>query len=173
MCSSDLLCRAAGVRTIGTARTASKLAQVKPLGLDDGVVAQDGRFADAVLALTGPRGVDVVLDPVGHAYFEDNVRALAPCGRLVLLGLMGGASGELSLAPILMKRLKILGTVLRSRPHEEKAQLAQAFARVVLPMFGRGLLRPVVDAVMPMHAVREAHARMERNDTVGKLVLTW
>ena len=167
------LCRAAGVRTIGTARTASKLAQVKPLGLDEGVVAQDGRFADAVLALTGPRGVDVVLDPVGHAYFEDNLRALAPCGRLVLLGLMGGAFGELSLAPILMKRLKILGTVLRSRPHEEKAQLTQSFARVVLPMFGRGLLRPVVDAVMPMHAIREAHARMERNDTVGKLVLTW
>lgn len=167
------LCRAAGVRVLGTARTASKFKLVKPLGLDGGIEVREGRFADDVLALTNNVGVDTVLDPVGPAYFAENARAMASRGRLVLIGLMGGATGEFPFAQVLMKRLHVLGSVLRSRPHEEKARLAQEFARVVVPMFERGLLRPVVDAVMPMTAIREAHVRLERNDTVGKIVLTW
>ncbi len=167
------LCRAAGVRSIGTARTASKLAAVKALGLDDALVPGEGGFADAVEALTDGRGVDAILDPVGARYLADNLRALAPRGRLVLIGLMGGATGEVPLAALLMKRLRVMGTVLRSRPLEEKAALAQSFAREVLPLFGRGALRPVVDVVLPMTEVRAAHERMERNETVGKIVLRW
>jgi NADPH:quinone reductase-like Zn-dependent oxidoreductase len=72
-----------------------------------------------------------------------------------------------------MKRLRVMGTVLRSRPLEEKAALSQRFAREVLPLFARGALRPVVDVVLPMTEVRTAHERMERNDTVGKIVLRW
>lgn len=167
------LCRAAGVRVIGTARSAEKLERVKALGLSDGVVARDGRFADEVERLTSSRGVDVVLDAVGAAYFAENLHVMAPLGRLVMLGLMGGAQADVSLAPLLMKRLRVLGTVLRARPLEEKATLAREFTRTVLPLFASGALRPVVDAVLPMSEVGEAHARMERNDTVGKLVLVW
>ncbi len=167
------LCRAAGVRVIGTARSEEKLLRVTKLGLTDAVVPRDGRFADAVEALLAGRGVDLALCPVGAAYFAENVRVLAPLGRLVILGLMGGATGELPLAPVLTKRLRVMGTVLRSRPLEEKARLARDFARVVLPGFARGVYAPVVDAVLPMTEVREAHARMERNDTVGKVVLSW
>jgi NADPH2:quinone reductase len=167
------LCRAAGVRSIGTARSASKLASVSALGLDDALVPTDGRFAEGIAALTCGRGVDAILDPVGARYLADNLQALAPRGRLVLIGLMGGATGEVPLGPLLMKRLRVMGTVLRSRPLEEKAALSQRFAREVLPLFARGALRPVVDVVLPMTEVRTAHERMERNDTVGKIVLRW
>ncbi len=167
------LCRAAGVRSIGTSRSASKLAAVRALGLDDAVVPGEAGFADDVLALTGGRGVDAILDPVGARYLADDLRALAPLGRLVLIGLMGGAAAEVPLGLVLTRRLRVMGTVLRSRPHEEKAALAQAFARAVLPLFARGALRPVVDAVLPMAEVRAAHERMERNDTTGKIVLRW
>ncbi len=167
------LCRAAGVRVIGTARSSEKLERVRALGLGEGVVVRDGRFADEVSHLAGARGVDVVLDAVGAAYLAENLQVMAPLGRLVMLGFMGGAQADVSLAPLLMKRLRVLGTVLRARPLEEKAALAREFTRAVLPLFASGVLRPVVDAVLPMGDVREAHARMERNDTVGKLVLAW
>lgn len=167
------LCRAAGVRSLGTSRSASKLAAVQALGLDGAIVAGDAGFAAAVAAQTAGRGVDVILDPVGADYLGENLRALAPLGRLVLIGLMGGAAGEVSLAPLLTKRLRVMGTVLRSRSLEAKATLAQRFAHEVLPLFERGALRPVIDAVMPMSEVRAAHARMERNETLGKLVLRW
>lgn len=167
------LCRAAGVRSIGTARSAAKLGAVTALGLDDALVPEEGRFADAVTSLTDGRGVDAILDPVGARYLADNLHALAPLGRLVLIGLMGGATGELPLSLVLMKRLRVMGTVLRSRPLEEKAALTQAFAREVLPLFARGALRPVIDVVLSMAEVRAAHERMERNGTVGKIVLRW
>ena len=144
------LCRAAGVRSLGTSRSAAKLAAVEALGLDGAIVAGDAGFADAGAAQTTGRGVDVILDPVGASYLGENLRALAPLGRLVLIGLMGGATGEVSLAPLLAKRLRVMGTVLRSRSLEAKATLAQRFAHEVLPLFARGALRPVIDAVLPM-----------------------
>jgi len=87
--------------------------------------------------------------------------------------LMGGANAELALGALLQKRAHVVGSVLRSRPLEEKAALAQAFARASLPLFARGALAPVVDSVLPMHEVQEAHRRMEKNDTFGKIVLRW
>ena len=168
------LCHAMHARVIGTARTAAKLERLKTEhGLRESVTVTDGKFACAVEALTGGRGVDAVLDSVGAAYLEENVRSLAPRGRLVLLGLMGGASGTIPLGALLMKRATLIGTTLRARPLEEKAALAQDFAKRVLPLFETGALRPVIDAVMPMTEARAAHERMERNDTLGKLVLTW
>jgi putative PIG3 family NAD(P)H quinone oxidoreductase len=167
------LCRAAGVRSLGTARSEAKLARVRSLGLDEGIVPVERRFAEAVLARTEHRGVDVCLDAVGAAYLDENLRAMAPLGRLVLLGLMGGAMGEINLGLVLTRRLRVMGTVLRSRSLEEKAQLAQRFTRAVLPKFATGMLKPVIDTVLPMTAVRAAHERMERNETLGKIVLTW
>jgi putative PIG3 family NAD(P)H quinone oxidoreductase len=169
------LARAAGVRALGTSRTQLKLERCAALGLaqDDGLLVQDKRFAARVLERTAGRGVDVILDSVGAAYLSDNLQALATRGRLVVIGLMGGATGELPLGALLAKRASLRGTVLRSRPLEEKAELAQRFARNVVPLFERGALRPVVDCVLPMSEVAEAHRRMERDQSFGKIVLRW
>ena len=166
------LARAVGATPFGTSRTAGKLERCRPLGLAHGIVAEGGRFAEALRA-KAPRGADVVLDTVGASYLEESVRALAPRGRMVVLGTLGGAAGALPLGELLRKRLELRGSVLRSRPLEEKATLAQAFARAVLPLLEDGRLRPIVDAVLPMAEVREAHRRMDANETFGKLVLSW
>lgn len=170
------LARAVSAHPIGTSRTAEKLERCAALGLGIGdglAVGADKRFADQVRSRTGGRGADVILDTVGAAYLSENVAALAAQGTLVVIGLMGGASAELALAGLLQKRARVQGSVLRSRPLEEKASLAQAFARAALPLFERGVLRPVVDCVMPMAEVRQAHLRMEKNETFGKIVLSW
>lgn len=167
------LCRVAGARPMGTARSESKLSAMAPYGLDGGVCTQDGHFADAVRALTEGRGVDVILDPVGGSYLEEDLRCLAPRGRVVFIGTMGGATAALPLGALLHQRATVIGTVLRSRPPEEKATLTQAFRRAVLPLFARRALTPVVEAVLPMHDIQAAHTRMEANATAGKLVLTW
>lgn len=164
----------AGATVIGTSRTQAKLDRCGELGLTHGVrVGDPPRFAARVRERV-ERGVDVVLDLVGATYLAENLEALAPLGRLVVVGLVGGASGELALGTLLRKRLTIEGTVLRSRSLEEKAALAQRFAtRMGRFLAPGGPLRPVVDAVLPMSEVQEAHARMERNETFGKIVLTW
>jgi putative PIG3 family NAD(P)H quinone oxidoreductase len=169
------LARWAGARVIGTSRTRDKLERCAALGLEEGLdVSAAPRFALEARERTGGRGVDVVLDLVGGAYLPENVEALAPRGRLIVVGLVAGASAELSLGTLLRKRLTVRGTVLRSRSLEEKAALAQRFGTLVAPSFGpAGPLVPVVDAVMSMSEVREAHARMERNETFGKIVLKW
>jgi putative PIG3 family NAD(P)H quinone oxidoreductase len=167
------LANTAGATPVGTSRTADKIERCRSLGLVHGVVTADGRFADAVRAATGGRGADVVLDTVGAAYLAENVAVLAERGVVVVIGLMGGIAGELALGLLLKKRASIVGSVLRTRPLEEKAALAQAFARDVLPLFETGKVRPVVDAVLPMTDVAEAHRRMEANETFGKIVLAW
>lgn len=164
----------AGARTIGTARSPDKLERCRALGMTAGIaVERDGRFADRVLELTSGRGADVVLDAGGGAYLEENVRALAPQGRIAVIGLMGGASGQLPLGQLLGKRALLFGTVLRTRPLEEKASLTQAFARHVVPLLADGRLEPVIDQVMAMTDVRDAHRRMESNQNTGKIVLRW
>lgn len=163
----------AGARSIGTSRTDDKLDRASELGMSDGVAARDGRFADRVLELTGGRGADVIVDTVGAAYLEENLRALAPRGRMIVIGLMGGASGSLPLGMLLTKRARIAGTVLRSRPLEEKAAVTQAFARHVLPLLADGRVVPVIDRVFAMDDIADAHRRMESNESFGKIVLRW
>jgi putative PIG3 family NAD(P)H quinone oxidoreductase len=167
------LARLMGARVIGTGRNAAKLARCAAWGLDETVVAKDGAFADEVLALTGGAGVDVVIDLVGGTYLAESVRCAAPRARVVMLATTGGLTATLPLGLALSRRVTVTTTVLRSRPVEEKIALARGFARAVLPAFAKGTLRPVVDAVLPMGAVREAHERMARDETVGKIVLAW
>lgn len=171
------LARAVGARPLGTTRTAAKIDRVVGLelglGRGEAVVAEGGRFAAAVQGLTGGAGAAVILDCVGAAYFEENLRALASRGRLVLLGTLGGATGPAPLGLLLGKRATVIGTVLRARPIEEKIALARAATARLVPLFERGALRPVIDAVLPMAACAEAHARVERDDNVGKVVLAW
>jgi putative PIG3 family NAD(P)H quinone oxidoreductase len=163
----------AGARAIGTSRTASKLDRCRELGLAVAIEVADGTFADKVRGETGGRGAAIILDCVGAAYLEENLRALCTGGRLIVVGLLGGASGTLPLRPLLARRARVAGTVLRSRPLEEKAALAQAFAARVVPLLADGRLVPVVDAVLPMDQIQDAHRRMEQNQTFGKIVLTW
>ena len=108
----------------------------------------------------------------GRTYVAtEDVKAVAPCGRVVLLGTVAGREVELPLGLLLARRATLIGTVLRSRPLEEKVLLARAFEREVLPLFEAGRLRPVVDEVLPVARIREAHERMERNETFGKIVV--
>jgi NADPH:quinone reductase-like Zn-dependent oxidoreductase len=167
------LCRCAGVRTLGTARSRDKLQRAAKLGLDAGILVEAGKFADAVMQQSSGRGADVILDTVGAAYLKENLSALARRGRVVVIGLLGGASGELPLGALLDKRASLIGTVLRSRTLEEKAALAQSFARQVVPLFADGRLAPVIDDVLPFEQVAAAHQRMEENRNFGKLVLRW
>lgn len=167
-----------GARVIGTSRSAEKLERCEQLlGLEHGIVvaAQKGvapSFSSQVLALTEGRGADVIIDTVGAAYLEENVRSLAPHGVMVCLGLLAGAQGTLPMGLLLGKRARIVGSVLRSRPLEEKIALAQQFAREALPWLEKGELRPIVDRVLPMASIAEAHRAMEDDANVGKIVLT-
>lgn len=167
------LAHTAGARVIGTSRTRDKLDRCRELGLEHGVLAEGGRFAAAALERTGGAGVQLVLDVVGAAYLDENARALASRGRMVMLGLMGGMAGSMPLGLVLNKRLTVMGSVLRARPLEEKAALAQEFTARVVPLFEQGRLRPVIGEVLPMSEIGAAHERMEKNETFGKVVLRW
>ncbi len=162
------LAKMAGAVVIGTSRTPDKLARAAQLGLDVGIVTGTDGFR---AQLREP--VDVILDILGAPAFADNLAVLAPRGRLVLLGFLQGASGELDLDPILRKRLEVIGTVMRTRNHAERTALVRDFAAQVLPALGEGRLLPVVDQVLPMSRVREAHELLAANRTFGKIVLTW
>jgi NADPH:quinone reductase len=169
------LARIWGARAIATTRSAAKIARVVEHGIakDDVLVVDDSRFATRVAERTGI-GVDVILDCVGGGYLEENLRALAPGGRMIMIGTLGGALGSLPIGMLLGKRATIVGTVMRSRPLEEKMSLAQRASREILPLFSRpNGLRPVLDRVMPMRECAAAHQVMEANETVGKIVLTW
>jgi NADPH2:quinone reductase len=165
------LARAIGARAVGTARTAEKLERARALGLAVGVVPEGGRFAVAVRDALSGRGVDVVLDLVGGPYVAESLVCCAPRARVVLVGLMAGARAELDLGAILSRRLELRGTVLRSRPLEEKIEVTRAFARHVVPLLENGVVAPVVDRVLPLARAAEAHEYVASNVGFGKVVL--
>jgi putative PIG3 family NAD(P)H quinone oxidoreductase len=167
------LARAAGVTVFGTSRSAWKLARAADLGLDIGIDSSQDGWPARLDAATERKGVNAILDLLGGSYLTDSLRALAPRGRLILVGLTAGRRAELDLGTILNKRLRIVGTVLRSRPLEEKISLAREFSERVLPMFESRLLRPVVERVFSFSDVREAHRLMESDSNFGKIVLRW
>lgn len=173
--AAALLCRAMGVHVVGTGRNPRKLARTREWGVERTVLVEDTppRFADAVREATSGRGADLALDLVGGDYVPETLDALAPQGRMMLVGLVAGNKAQVNLSTLLVKRLRMTGTVLRSRPLEEKIALAQAAERHLLPLFRSGALKPVIDAVVPMQDIRNALTRMASNETVGKLVLRW
>lgn len=167
------LARAAGLTTFGTSRSADKRDRAHALGLDHAIDSSSGTWGEDVLTRTNGAGVHIVLDLVGGNYLAENLRVLAPRGRLVLIGLTGGARTEVDMSLVLRKRLHIIGTVLRSRPLDEKIALAREFAERIVPLFSEGMIHPVVDAVYSFADIRLAHERLEANDSFGKLVLRW
>jgi NADPH:quinone reductase len=169
------IARAAGATTIGTSRTPDKLAKAKALGLDHGILVgkEEPRFADEVRRAGGGRGAALILDFVGAPYAAENLASLAPGGRIVVIGTMAGPKATVDLGLLMRARGAIVGTVLRPRPLEEKIAATQAFARDVLPLVASGRVKPVVDEVLPAERAREAHERMERNESFGKIVLAF
>ena len=149
----------------------SKLDQCKALGAEAGSIRHHEPFVPAVQAWAR-HGVDVILDPVGGQYLLDNFTVLGLGGRLVLIGLMGGAIAEANLGLLMMKRARVIGSTLRARPIGEKALVMDGLKRDVWPRLKDGSIKPVVEARFPIKHTAEAHALMATNDTVGKILLT-
>ncbi|MEO8649857.1 MAG: NAD(P)H-quinone oxidoreductase [Acidobacteriota bacterium] len=166
------MARMAGARVIGTSRTNSKLTQAVQHGLNDAILAEkDSNFAVRVSELTDGRGVDVVLDLVGGSYFAENLDSLANKGRLILVGLTGGGKAEFDLRKALYKRLRIVGTVLRARSIEEKAEATRLFVDHQMKNFIDGSIKPVVDRVFPAEEANAAYDHLASNGSFGKVIL--
>ena len=167
------LVRARGGLALGTSRSAAKMARARELGMSDGFDAASGLEAlpQWVRDHTGGRGANVALDLVGGAYLRPTLDALAPGGRVMLIGTVAGAEATLPLGTILRKRLTIRGTVLRSRTLEERAHDARAFAERVVPLLAAGTVKPVIDRVFNLEEIAAAHRVVESNRTEGKVVL--
>ncbi|MEX2109100.1 MAG: NAD(P)H-quinone oxidoreductase [Gemmatimonadaceae bacterium] len=167
------LARVAGATVVGTARSPGKLERAKKLGLDVAIDSSREDWPAQIEKAVGAERVDAVMDLVGGSYLEGNLRVLALRGRIVVVGLTGGATAQFNMGALLRKRLTIVGTVLRSRPLEEKIELARDFSEHVVPLFETGKITPVVDRVLSFQEIRAAHELMESNETFGKLVLGW
>jgi putative PIG3 family NAD(P)H quinone oxidoreductase len=156
---------------IVTVGSEDKAAACKALGADHAILYKSEDFSKRALELTEGRGANVILDHIGGKYLEPNLACLALYGRLVIIGLLGGAKAELNIGRLMVKRQRIIGSVLRARPVKEKAEIATAFRDQVLPRFATGELRPVIHAVLPLEDARRAHELMAANANTGKLVL--
>ena len=161
-----------GSRVLCTVGSPEKAARAEELGAERAVRYRDEDFVEVVRELTDGRGADVVLDNMGAAYLPRNVSVLATGGRLVVIGLQGGVKGELDLGRLLAQRASVHATSLRARPTEEKAAIVAAVLAAVWPAVESGAVRPVVDRVLPLDDVAEAHRVMESSTHVGKILLT-
>ena len=167
------LSRAIQAVPFGTSRTADKIEQAKPLGLEAGLVLRDNfdDLATAAEKWTQGKGINVLLDLVGGPYVKASQKAMAHKGRMILVGTVAGGSYELDARYVMSKRLQIRGTVLRARSMEEKISATRLFAAEVVPLLARGVLRPNVDSVFPLAEIGKAHQRLESNETFGKVVV--
>jgi putative PIG3 family NAD(P)H quinone oxidoreductase len=166
------LAKTARATVIGTSRTEDKLEKCGEFGLDEGILTgKPPLFADAVKEATGGAGANVILDLVGADYFQQNLESIALKGRLILVGLTAGSTAEFNMGIALYKRLKIIGTALRARSLEEKAEATRRFSNDVVPLLVSGDVRPNLDKVFPAMDVREAHEYLESNESFGKVVL--
>ncbi len=144
---------------------------MRPVGLAEGIAAEGGKFADRVNAITRGRGVDVVVDLVGGPYVAESLACTATMGRIVVVGMLGGTRADLDLGMLMRRRAEIRGTMLRSRPLEEKIDAANVLAKNLAPLLASRALEPVVDRVLPLARAAEAHAYVASNDGFGKMVL--
>lgn len=163
--------KALGARVAVTAGSAEKLARCAALGADILINYREQDFTEEITRATGGAGADVILDIMGAAYLPRNVRALAPGGRIAVIGLQGGVKGELHLGALLAKRGTLSATSLRTRPPGEKAAIVAAVREHVWPLLASGRVVPVIDRQLPLAQAAEAHRIMESSGHVGKLLL--
>jgi putative PIG3 family NAD(P)H quinone oxidoreductase len=165
------LARARGARVFATAGTDEKCRACESLGAERCINYREQDFVPEVTALTGGRGVDVVLDMVGGEYLQRNIDVLGMDGRLVQIAQLGGYRSTINTIPILQRRLTITGSTLRARPVEEKGRIAAAVREHVWPLIEAGAVRVVLHATFPLADAAEAHRMMESSQHIGKLVL--
>ncbi len=158
-------------KVLVTVGSEDKAEACKALGADHAILYKREDFADRVREATAKEGADVILDHIGGGYLADNLRCLALYGRLVIIGLMGGAKAELNIGQLMVKRQRIIGSVLRARSVGEKAELARAFRAEVLPLLADGRLEPVIHARLKLEEVVEAHRLVAANANTGKVLL--
>ncbi|HEY3771067.1 MAG TPA: NAD(P)H-quinone oxidoreductase [Candidatus Angelobacter sp.] len=168
------LTRAMQAVPYGTSRTADKIEQAKPLGLEAGIVIRENYddLQSAAEKWTAGKGINVVLDLVGGPYVKASQKVMAKQGRMILVGTVAGGSYELDSRYVMGKRLQIRGTLLRARTLEEKFAATRLFAAEVVPLFASGALRANVDSIFPLAEIAKAHQRLESNDSFGKVVVT-
>ena len=164
------LCRAIGARVLVTA-SAGKLAACRDLGANLAIDYASQDFVAESLNFTDGQGVDVVLDVIGGGYVDRNIAASRVGGRILQVGTMGGGRTEVNIGLMLPKRLSLIGTVLRARSLAEKIAITQRFAAEVLPLFNAGVVKPVIDSRYELAAIADAHAYMETNANVGKILI--
>jgi NADPH2:quinone reductase len=167
------LASALGSRVFTTAGTAEKCAACLDLGASRAINYRSEDFCAVIAEETGRAGVDVILDMIGAAYFERNLKSLARDGRLSIIAFLGGAFAEkVSLAPILQKRLHLMGSAMRPRTAAEKQEIRDQLLEKVWPLLEEGRIAPVIHAVMPLREVAAGHRMMEHGDHIGKIMLT-
>lgn len=164
--------RALGLTVIATAGSPEKCQKCLDLGANLAINYRDQDFVEEVRAFTEGRGVDVVLDVIGAKYLERNISVLALGGRVVVVGLQGGATAELNLGTLMTKRASIIGTTLRSRPTEEKAEIMRQVREVVWPLIESGALVPQIDRTFPLDQAAQAHEYFNSGQHAGKVLLT-
>lgn len=164
------LAAAYGARVFTTA-SAGKHNRCRALGAERAIDYRAEDFAEVVTGATDGRGVDVILDNMGAKYLGRNVAALATGGRLVVIGLQGGMTGELNLGALLVKRASVTATTLRARPVSEKAEIVEDVKAHVWPLLGVGKIRPVVDRAVALQDAAQAHRALESGEVTGKILL--
>ena len=165
------ICKTKGNPCFVTAGTKEKISRCIELGAEGGTVRNVENFAEAVAKWTDNNGVQVILDPVGGNYLEDNMKSLSLEGRLVMIGLMGGAKASINLGLLMMKRLRIIGSTLRAQPIAKKTEIMNNLKENVWPSLESGDIKPIIDKVIPIEEVDKAHKLMESNQTFGKVIL--
>lgn len=166
------LAKAFGARVFATAGGADKVAACRALGADVAIDHQTEDFVEVVKAQTGGRGVDLILDMVGGDYIPRNINALALDGRHVSIAFLRGGKATVNLQQVMAKRLILTGSTLRPRPVAEKAVITRALLEKVWPLLAGGGIRPLIHATFPLADAAQAHALMESNRHLGKIVLT-
>ena len=165
------MCRAFGNPCFVTVGSQEKVEQCLELGATDGCNRHTDNFVELVPQWTNAAGVDVILDPVGGRYLKHNLQCLRRDGRLVIIGLMGGATAEVALGPLMIKRQRIIGSTLRARSVEAKAAVMNELRRRVWPEIEAGVISPIVESVIPVQEADAAHQLIASNETIGKVVL--
>jgi NADPH2:quinone reductase len=165
------LAHARGHRVFATAGSAEKMKACETLGAERAINYRDEDFSAVAKALTGGRGVDVILDMVGGSYVPRELSCLADDGRLVLIALLGGAKVEIGLGPILLRRLTVTGSTLRPRSVAFKADIAEALKEHVWPLLSSRAIKPVIYRTFDLDRAQEAHQLMESSQHIGKIVL--
>ncbi|HEX3140504.1 MAG TPA: NAD(P)H-quinone oxidoreductase [Rhizobacter sp.] len=167
------LAKAWGATVVATAGSDEKCAACVSLGADHAINYRNQDFAAEVMRITGKRGANVVLDMVAGAYVARELSCLADDGRLVIIAVQGGVEAQIDAGVVMRKRLTVTGSTLRPRPVAFKAAIAQALRQKVWPWLDAGKVKPVIYKVFPAAQAAQAHALMESNEHIGKLVLTW